>query len=287
MKKTVKKTSQIKTKNCVIEFGKNKEIEIDCLVMDSETQSRQNVNQELIEEYCVAFGDGDEFPAIEVVSDGVTAWVCDGWHRVLACKRYKSKVISANIIKGTLTDAIWLASAANRQHGQRRSNQDKRRAVGLALKARPDTSSRDIAKHCGVSHEMVNQHKSHNDTVVDIQKAAAKGAGVAKEAAARTGEKPNPAVASMAAAEAAIYVVLQSINESAEKVSALVQTVHGVFVNGQSVTSDIKNARSAIEQARPYKICPMCEAAGCKTCRDVGWVSKRQWQLIPENMRAK
>jgi hypothetical protein len=63
---------------------------------------------------------------------------------------------------GTWADALWAAAAANQEHdkvGRRRTNLDKRRAVTLALRARPQASNRAIAKQVRVSHTHVNNVK--------------------------------------------------------------------------------------------------------------------------------
>ncbi|MHC4104489.1 MAG: MT-A70 family methyltransferase, partial [Planctomycetota bacterium] len=65
--------------------------------------------------------------------------------------------INVRITEGTFQDAEWLALGANKMHGFNRTNADKRRAVELAL-GHPKAgklSSRGLAKHCGVSHQFV------------------------------------------------------------------------------------------------------------------------------------
>lgn len=53
-------------------------------------------------------------------------------------------------------DALKHALAANIQHGQRRTNADKRRCVEVALVEFSTLSSRAIAELCGVSHRFVD-----------------------------------------------------------------------------------------------------------------------------------
>lgn len=83
--------------------------------------------------------------------------------------------IDANVIDGNLKDAEWLALTANKEHGMRRSNEDKRRVVELALN-HPNgakLSNSQIAEHCGVSHFLVGKIRpsilnSIQDTMVTI-----------------------------------------------------------------------------------------------------------------------
>ena len=58
---------------------------------------------------------------------------------------------------GGRIDALKFALGANAIHGQRRTNQDKRRCVEIALREFANLSSRAIAEMCGVSDPFVNQ----------------------------------------------------------------------------------------------------------------------------------
>ncbi len=53
-------------------------------------------------------------------------------------------------------EALKFALSANATLGRRRTNEDKRRCVEIALSEFPKLSSNAIAKMCGVSHTMIN-----------------------------------------------------------------------------------------------------------------------------------
>ncbi len=57
------------------------------------------------------------------------------------------------------TDTDWRIDAAcsNQKHGLKRTNEDKRRCVGILFEALPSSSNRSIAEMAGVSHEFVGQ----------------------------------------------------------------------------------------------------------------------------------
>ena len=69
-------------------------------------------------------------------------------------------------------DAILFSVSANAQHGQRRTNEDKRRAV-MRLLEDPEWSrwpAREIARQCGVTHPFVSALRdsvSGNDYQID------------------------------------------------------------------------------------------------------------------------
>jgi hypothetical protein len=68
------------------------------------------------------------------------------------------ETISAEIRRGSREDALWDAAGSNREHdvsGLRRTNADKRRAVRMALEARPKVSDNQIAKQVGVGNPLV------------------------------------------------------------------------------------------------------------------------------------
>src|SRR5262249_39078514 len=70
--------------------------------------------------------------------------------------------------EGTLDDAQWLASGANKAHGQRRTNEGKRRAVEMALRLHPERSDTWIASHVGVDRGTVTTHRERLEDAGEI-----------------------------------------------------------------------------------------------------------------------
>jgi hypothetical protein len=69
--------------------------------------------------------------------------------------------IECDVHQGSLKDAQWYSFSVNKAHGLQRTNDDKARAVKAALKhCRGSKSDREIAKHVGVSYEMVSDHRN-------------------------------------------------------------------------------------------------------------------------------
>ena len=67
--------------------------------------------------------------------------------------------IAAEVRPGNALDAITASLRANAEHGWRRSNDDKRRAVRTLLND-PEWaqwSDREISRRCGVSNRMADQ----------------------------------------------------------------------------------------------------------------------------------
>jgi hypothetical protein len=126
-------------------------------ITDTRCQLRASMNQQTVAEYAEAMREGDMFPPIIVYRDGDTYLVADGFHRVEAARYAGRDTIDADVREGTLEDACLCASGANKAHGLRRTNADKRLSV-LDTLENPKAgtwSDREIARHCGVTHPFV------------------------------------------------------------------------------------------------------------------------------------
>jgi hypothetical protein len=130
------------------------------IVVDAGTQARvYDPLEEVIAEYAERSQAGDDLPPLEVVSDGHTNWLWDGFHRFLAYERLGKRAADCNVTEGTLEDARWLCCSANKKNALKRTTEDKQKAVDLALRLRPDLTDRAIADHCGVDHKTVGKHR--------------------------------------------------------------------------------------------------------------------------------
>jgi len=118
---------------------------------------------------------GASFPSVVVYYDGETYWLVDGYHRLEAVKKLKRKTIDCEIHEGTLEDAQWHSYKANSEHGLRRSNDDKKKAVKAALQhpAAAEMSDREIAIHVGVSNRMVSTYRKELNGTVKVSQSEA------------------------------------------------------------------------------------------------------------------
>ncbi len=126
------------------------------------TQSRAAIDWEYVGELMEALEGHVLLPAIDVYFDGQDYWLADGFHRYEAHKKLDYPNIFANIHQGTRWNAVLHSVGSNATHGKRRTNEDKNRAVRLLL-TDPDAkemSNRQIAEHCKVSHQFVNDVKA-------------------------------------------------------------------------------------------------------------------------------
>lgn len=116
----------------------------------------------VVDDYCFAMIEGARFPPLVVFYDGQDYWLSDGFHRLQAAKLIELELIDCEIRQGTRRDAILFSVGANSQHGLRRNNADKRRAVETLL-SDPEWSrwsDHEIARRCSVSQPFVSKLRS-------------------------------------------------------------------------------------------------------------------------------
>lgn len=132
-----------------------KRLNLDTIRIDGGTQGRVGVDEKTVGEYAEGMVDGTIFPALDVFFDGVVYWLADGFHRWFASQKAQNLSALCRVHFGTKAEALWFALAANKGHGLRRSNEDKARAVKMALEQKWDMSDREIGRHVGVHHNTV------------------------------------------------------------------------------------------------------------------------------------
>ena len=128
---------------------------------DGGTQPRLAINEQVVAEYADLYRAGAHLPPVTVFSDGATYWLADGFHRYWANQRAGRDVVAAEVHPGTQRDAVLYSVGANATHGLRRTNADKRKAVLTLLEDEEwsQWSDREIARRCGVGHEMVGKQR--------------------------------------------------------------------------------------------------------------------------------
>ena len=140
------------------------EINLKQLNVEDGLQSRAEIDQALVDEYAEEMARGTKFPSIIVFLVGTKYVLVDGFHRVLAAIKAGLTTIAAEVRAGSTRDALLFSVGVNQNHGLRRSNADKRKAV-MFLLADPEWggwSDRTIAEHCGISHSFVSSMRAES-----------------------------------------------------------------------------------------------------------------------------
>ncbi len=138
---------------------KDMNLPVDSIRDEACTHARAAIDMAVVEEYAERMKAGDTFPRVIVYreTDRGEIWMADGFHRLQAARTAHLKTLAATVRRGTKRDALLYSLGANAQHGLRRTNADKRRAVTLMLQD-PEWgkwSDQEIARRCAVSAAFV------------------------------------------------------------------------------------------------------------------------------------
>lgn len=149
-----------------------KVLNLQAICIDGGTQSREQINQDCVAEYADLVKEGVELPPVRVYYDGTDYYLADGFHRYFAHVHAGKASIAADVINGTLRDAILNSLGANSSHGLRPNNADKRKAIQTMLDdfEWSEFSDREIARACNVSHVLVAQVRRPKDVTVKAVK---------------------------------------------------------------------------------------------------------------------
>lgn len=117
-------------------------IEIRQIVRDQDTlQVRADINPKTVEGYARSMKAGSEFPPITVYNVDNKLFLIDGFHRVAAAeavadvKMKATPIIDANVIHGTMGEAIAAAALANTTHGRPMKRGEHKNAFRMLAKS--------------------------------------------------------------------------------------------------------------------------------------------------------
>ena len=277
--------------------------------LDARCQARAQIDNDAVADYAAAYERGDAMPPIDVFLVAGAPYLVNGFHRFTGQVKNGTTFIRATVVgSGTIDDAIWHASRANATNGLRRTNEDKRRAVRLALESKVgvEQSSRSIAEHVRVSPTFVSevrtaweaeQRAKREPTVhVDSSTPAPAPKRVGKDGKARPATQPkrakareshesdapcDPGVAETRVeldAEASVLPDFAGpVAQLAKDIAALRvrarKVVAETTVHAQSLERHLKDAENVVDGATPV-VCPRCSGAKCARCRGRGWLTK-------------
>ena len=125
----------------------------------SGTQIRVKYSPETVSHYTELIKDGVKFPPLDVVYDGKTYHLADGFQRLFSNLDAGIEEIECRVIKGTLKDAIVLACGANRKHGLPLDRGARKQAIVtlLEIPAWAAKYDKEIASHVGTSEKYVSE----------------------------------------------------------------------------------------------------------------------------------
>jgi regulator of replication initiation timing len=164
-----------------------KAINLKVIRTDGGTQSRAEINENIVDEYANAMNDGAIFPPPLLFFDGTEYWLAAGFHRVAAAKLAGKASITVELRPGSRFDAVVWSVGENAEHGLRRNNADKRNAVLVLLAEAGASTWSDgrVAECCKVTRQFVSDVRKPELRAARDEKAKATNGHKAKPA---TGE---------------------------------------------------------------------------------------------------
>jgi ParB-like nuclease domain len=130
-------------------------IRLALICADAGMQTRARIDDVVVADYTEAMLAGAQFPPVVVFQSHGQFILADGFHRLRAARKARFDTIAAEVRQGNRLDALRYSLGCNHTHGLRRTNEDKRHAITVALREFSRLSDRMIADLCGVAHASV------------------------------------------------------------------------------------------------------------------------------------
>ena len=131
---------------------KIRDLLLDNLVLDPRMNLRDRLDQDTVERYMEAW---DRLPPVTVYEVDGEMMLADGIHRHAAAVTLGKAKIKAEVIEGTLEEALDFVSGANLHHGLPLTRSERRRAIELKLRLHHERSDRHLAEELYVGRELV------------------------------------------------------------------------------------------------------------------------------------
>lgn len=281
------------------------EIALSDIRTDGGTQQRARFDDDVASAYVEKLAAKVDFPPIVVFDDGESKWLADGFYRYRAHETAGKKKILADVRKGTQRDAILFSVGANSEHGARRTNADKEKAVRTLLEDKEWStfSDRKLAELASVTHPFVAAIRSQVVTVTTCEEPSKRTGKDGKQQSA-TKTKPRKHEAPEDEAERhpgedepeawhqpgaaplvddnAEPVYEQAMPDFADKpeilrvgrmfdslmadVEKLGKLGGARWIHTQGILSSLRSSKDAINQGKPGYNCPYCKGSGKNDC---------------------
>ena len=261
---------------------------IEQIHLDARFQARSRVELDAVDDYAEAYRAGADMPPADVFEVSGAHFVVDGFHRVPAALAAGLDFLRVRVVgSGSIDEAIWYATGVNQAHGVRRSPEDKRRAVRMALDCHGGAQSdRAVAEHCGVSNHLVARVRRAQVGHLPPDEAPPKRTGrdgkqyPAPVAPPPVDVEPLPfeqeyvppaAPVSMPKTGATLRGAAGTLRLARLEAVAVLREA-GCVVEAQRVTDLVKQAEAVCLAGVPYE-CGRCEGSGCDACAGRGWLT--------------
>lgn len=268
-----------------------KKLLTDVIEEAADTQSRVALSQETINEYADAMRSGGAFPPLDVFFDGRRYWIADGWHRFFAYVAAEIAVFECRVHDGGERDALLFAAGANKAHGLKRTNRDKRRSVEIMLSDEDwrEWSDVRIAEHCGVGADLVSKVREQFAAAAQKQEGTTSRNGRLAETrvgrdgkrrkvntkppaspAAEEEEETGPDLAALAEPYQRIANALNAMRRELESLAERPEGAH-LVAKIQRLSTSFEDLKGTVRQSEPLSLCGKCGGSGCQSCARTGF----------------
>jgi len=293
-----------------------KSIPIKDICIDGKTQQRP-VDDKVVARYAAMKKDGSTFPPVDIITDGKSNFLIDGFHRYFASIKLGKKYLEANITNGTQRDAIHASFSANKYNAVPRPdgtvknillviwNDDKWNKVSVT----------DTAKHVGCTRAYVTARFAEFDKEAagEVKKTKKKkpSASLFKPSTVdvRRGEskyemkKPEKKVLDATGKQVPEHLVefFERANEFRQPIKQLNDMLKTIrkgkeagdliykFIKIENLTAEIGNVKRILRFALPYAVCPYCggdeKNAECRACDGCGFVNEMTYKSTPKELK--
>jgi len=283
---------------------------------DGGTQQR-DIDDSVVARYAELMKDGNSFEPIDVISDGKSYFLWDGFHRFFATKKRNKNYISAIVEQGTQRKAQELSFGANTRHGFPRQP-GTGKSIILKIFADPEWSKKsevDIAKWVGVTQQYVSKIKreieSHPTTSCRIDSDSEPKNKVLRSETIKVkrGEseykmkKPEKKVLDSTGKQVPEHLIdfFKRANEYRQMIKQLNDMLKTVrngkdandlfykYIKIENLTAEIGNVKRIFRFALPYAICRYCggdeKNAECRACGGCGFVNEATYLATPRDLK--
>ena len=218
--------------------------------IDCNTQSRESISPDVVDQYAEDMQGGNIFPSVIVYYDGTFYYLVDGHHRFHAAMKIGAPSLECTVIEGTLREAVLYSMTVNSKHGLPRSSADKRYCILRMLDdiEYGEYSNNHIAKLCHVGHVLVGTIRAE---IGKIAPAVRKHVRDGKEVLQTVREKKEKVVAPVEDKETEMELLRASVVDLMDD-NALLKDKISIGLSGSSdeekvaVTETIKSLRDEI-----------------------------------------
>jgi hypothetical protein len=284
---------------------------------------RAEMNGEAVIDYAESYLEKQNVPEIVLFEwDNAPLMIADGKHRLKAMEKAGIKERACLIYKGGYEACLKYALRANLFHGLRRTNEDKRSGVELALKTFPDKSNGVLAEMAAVGESLVSEIRKEMEGSGKVDKSSERTGKDGRKR--RVGEKFNSTNRGVEGSQnhenqgkskdsilelrdKTGFLLTQNAlkywNRSEEVESCLdsAKSIRKVVAEAlekddrlfsadirNTFLTEIDNIIIQLKACVPYAVCPYCQgklSEKCTFCKQRGIVGEHLYHAIPPELK--